>query len=348
MTAGPDGTPTLDEQKFLSTLTAANPILGYQKSQELSQQHTAMNEQKMKSLNDQVQMGKTLLNQVRAGDGVPPETSQGDWTSMLDQRAKLGLSNDHLTAQFPGEAGFKSLQAQGLSIEAKLDQQNKDRDFGIKKQDSDNKKQELAIERYKTFGGDLPTAGAQASATASAQGGSRSGAGSVLLPPSQQTEVDPAQLVRTHVPPALQSKAFDEIEAAQNTAQNAPKILASFDKAASNLHAADFVPGMDNADQKSLHALMGPTFKDVEGTVRQAAMDNMNKNTTPAFGDDANTIATKRAALEGYLKSKSSAATAKGFGIDLTKFPSTNYSLGQNNKTAGDAPILKTHEIEWK
>jgi hypothetical protein len=133
--------------------------------------------------------------------------------------------------------------------------------------------------------------------------------------------------VRTHVPPALQAKAFDQIEAAQNTAQNAPKILEAFDKAANNLHAVDFVPGMDNADQKALHALMGPTFKDVEGTVRQAAMDNMNKNTTPQFGDDANTVKTKRAALEGYLKSKSAAPVLKGFGIDLEKHKSTNYSL---------------------
>lgn len=138
---------------------------------------------------------------------------------------------------------------------------------------------------------------------------------------------DPATRVPFLVPQAQQQKAFDEIDAAKATAQNGPKIMQAFDNAANNIHAVDFVPWMDNADQKALHALMGPTFKDVEGTVRQAAMDNMAKNTTPQFGDDANTIATKRAALVGYLRSKAnSSSTNKGFGIDLSKFPSTNFN----------------------
>lgn len=152
-------------------------------------------------------------------------------------------------------------------------------------------------------------------------------------PPQAQ---DPAELVRRLVPPAHQQKVFDQIEAAQNTSANAGKILAAFDAAAKEVRPMSgrtgtsgtaFVPGMASPNQKAMHALMGPTFKDVEGTVRQAAMDNMNNNTTPQFGDGDDTIAIKRAALEGYLKSKSAASTAKGFGIDLTKFPSTNYSL---------------------
>lgn len=150
---------------------------------------------------------------------------------------------------------------------------------------------------------------------------------------------DPAELVRKLVPESRQQKVFDEIEAAQNTAHNAPNILKAFDSAASNTHAADFVPGVDNADQKAMHALMGPTFKDVEGTVRQAAMDNMNHNTTPQVGDSKETIAKKRAALVGYLKSKSAAATSKGFGLDLSQFPSTTF-----NEHAGKSPPVGTVE----
>jgi hypothetical protein len=135
---------------------------------------------------------------------------------------------------------------------------------------------------------------------------------------------DPSQKVQFLVPPERQQRVFDEIGAAQDTAKNAPGILNSFDKAANNIHGADFVPGMQNADQKSLHTLLGPTFKDVEGTVRQAAMDNLFGNITPQFGDNKNTIITKRNALLGYLQSKSSAPTAKGFGIDLSRYPSTH------------------------
>ncbi len=146
-----------------------------------------------------------------------------------------------------------------------------------------------------------------------------------LMNPSKDNP-DPASRVQFLVPPERQQKVFDEIDAAQNTAANAPKILQAFDNAAIKIHAVDFIPGMENADQKAMHALMGPTFKDVEGTVRQAAMDNMNHNTTPQFGDDKNTIQTKRNALIGYLKSKSAAPTAKGFGIDLQQYPSTHFN----------------------
>ncbi len=136
---------------------------------------------------------------------------------------------------------------------------------------------------------------------------------------------DPASLVPYLVPKEHQQKVFDEIDVAQNVARSSKEIMTAFDNAANKIHTTDFVPGMNNADQKALHALMGPTFKDVEGTVRQAAMDNMFANVTPQFGDNKNTLATKRNALMGYLGSKISAPTAKGYGLDLTKFRSTNY-----------------------
>jgi hypothetical protein len=144
--------------------------------------------------------------------------------------------------------------------------------------------------------------------------------------PGGISRVDPAQLVTAlGVPAERQAKVYDEIEAAQNTVKNKKAIMQSFDNASHNYsHAADFIPGVDNADQKSLHVLLGPTFKDVEGTVRQAAMDNLNKNATPQFGDDDATIAKKRLALQGYLESKASAPTAKGNGIDLSRFASTS------------------------
>lgn len=144
-----------------------------------------------------------------------------------------------------------------------------------------------------------------------------------LLSGAGSGQVDPAQLVPMLVPPEKQQKAFDEIGAAQETAKNAPQIMRAFDNAANNVHVVDAIPGMPNADQKALHALLGPTFRDVEGSVRQAAMDNLFGSITPQVGDDSNTKATKRAALQGYLQSKLVAPTAKGFGIDLKRYAST-------------------------
>lgn len=135
---------------------------------------------------------------------------------------------------------------------------------------------------------------------------------------------DPAQLVQQMVPKELQPKAYEEIGAAQETVKNAPGILKAFDNAANNIHAVDIIPGMQNVDQKAMHTLLGPTFKDVEGTVRQAAMDNLFGNVTPQVGDNANTINVKRGALMGYLKSKSSAPINKGNGVDLSRFSSTS------------------------
>lgn len=138
---------------------------------------------------------------------------------------------------------------------------------------------------------------------------------------------DPATLVPFLVPKEHQQKVFNEIDAAKNTAKAAKEIMQEFDNAANTVNATDFVPGMQNRHQKALHALMGPTFQDVEGTVRQAAMDNMAHNTTPQFGDNAETIKTKRNALEHYLRSKESAATASGYMPPLTRFESTRYPV---------------------
>lgn len=161
-------------------------------------------------------------------------------------------------------------------------------------------------------------------------------------------DLDPAQLVPHVVPEHHQAKVNEEIALAQHTSKNSPDILSAFDRAAKNVHLADFNPMDENADQKALHAMLGPTFKDVEGTVRQAAMDNMAKYTTPQFGDNANTINTKREALVHYLNSKAAAPTAKGYGIDLTKFNSTRPAQSAPEvKTMGGVPYVKVNG-GWK
>lgn len=159
---------------------------------------------------------------------------------------------------------------------------------------------------------------------------------SLMQPTSDSFGIDPAKKVSWLVPAEKQGKVFDEIDAAQNATRSAPEILKAFDQASEEARPLTslshsklpsltaFVPGMESANQKAFHTLLGPTFKDVEGTVRQAAMDNVFKSTTPQFGDDDQTIRTKRAAIEQYLQSKSAAPNASGFGINLNQYPSTN------------------------
>lgn len=157
-----------------------------------------------------------------------------------------------------------------------------------------------------------------------------------LLNPTSDNP-DPASRVQFLVPQERQQKVIDEINAAKNTVANAPGILEAFDLAAKDARPltggigntgraiAGAIPyGPKTPGQSALQARLGPTFQDVEGTNRQSAMDNLDHNITPKFGDSDEIIATKRQSLLDYMKSKSSAAAAKSFGIDLSKFASTN------------------------
>jgi len=140
--------------------------------------------------------------------------------------------------------------------------------------------------------------------------------------------VDPAVLVRHLVPEPLQKAAFEEVKNAQNVTQNGPKILEAFDKAAKEntvwRRAGGLLP--EPASVRALHQLMLPNFKSIDGTVRQAQMEESFNNLTPNIwplgksGRDA----TKREALVDWLHSEAAAPTTKGYDIDLGGFDKTS------------------------
>lgn len=143
---------------------------------------------------------------------------------------------------------------------------------------------------------------------------------------SQFSQIDPAVLVPRLVPPEHQAKAFGEIAAAENTRRMAAQINTSFEEAVKENTALKTGAGLLRTPGSvyALHQAMQPTFADLEGTVRQAAMDNTFKNITPAPGDSEYTISQKRASKDEYLKSKMSAPISKAYGIDLQKFQSSS------------------------
>jgi hypothetical protein len=145
---------------------------------------------------------------------------------------------------------------------------------------------------------------------------------------SNLSSVDPAAFIRSIVPEDQQKAVGSEIERAQNTRHNATAIMSNFDQAVQDTKGLGRMGSMIKTPRsvQALHASMGPTFSDIEGTVRQAAMDNMNNNTTPNNMDTEADTALKRRALQSYLTAKSSAPMAKANGIDLDKFQSTNSS----------------------
>lgn len=156
-----------------------------------------------------------------------------------------------------------------------------------------------------------------------------------LMKGAQTGDIDPAQAVPFMVPADRQKDVFDEIKHAQNTTKIAPQIMDAFDKSATPSHAADFVPGVPSADQKHLEALLNTTVTETEGTARQAAFDSIHKNMIPSGLDNAYTKQVKREAMEQYLKSKQAAPTARGYGINLANYGSTNEQIlpaKQNSK----------------
>lgn len=161
---------------------------------------------------------------------------------------------------------------------------------------------------------------------------------------------DPSAMVQILVPPAHQKEAFTEIKRAQDTRRMGESILKDFEDAAkeNTILKTGFGKLRTPASVYALHQSMQPTFADLEGTVRQAAMDNTFTNITPMPGDSEHTIQQKRKALQEYLSSKKSAPTAKGFGIDLDKFETTRPAEGAPEiKTMGGVKYQKT-QGGWK
>lgn len=160
---------------------------------------------------------------------------------------------------------------------------------------------------------------------------------------------DPARLVPFMVPQDHQKQAFYEIEAAENTRKMSSDIVNSFEQAAKENTVLKTGAGLLRTPGSvyALHQSMQPTFKDLEGTVRQAAMENTFKNITPMPGDSEHTIGQKRTALHEYLKSKLSAPTARGYGIDLQKFQRTAPYQQQQTATMNGQQYIKV-QGGWK
>lgn len=142
------------------------------------------------------------------------------------------------------------------------------------------------------------------------------------------SETDPSQLVPILVKnPEQQKQVYEEIGKAQNVAINKEKILKAFDDASQENTVMRTGAGYARtpASVMALHQLMLPNFKQIDGTVRQAAMDESFHNLTPSPGDSNSKISTKRQALVDWMTSEASAPIAKGNGLDLSKFRSTSH-----------------------
>lgn len=147
-----------------------------------------------------------------------------------------------------------------------------------------------------------------------------------LLTSGNLKDQDPAAFVPFVVPENRQAAVASEISHAWETRKAKDTVLKAFDEAAKDTHGVGAATSLVKEPRSigALHAALGPTFNNIEHTVRQAAMDNMFGTTTPNRYDNPKDLATKRKALVNYIESNSVAPNAKMYGIDLSKFTDTS------------------------
>jgi hypothetical protein len=300
MTVGPDGNPTVDMQGFMNQAMQADPAGAMQISQEMRKNQAAISEAQLQRLQVQHKYASELLDDIPMGSDVDPATKQSAWTTMKAKAATFGLPNSgNVPDQYPGDAFVNHMRVQLLGAKDQLEQQNKQIDQGIAQQKNDIENNRLGLEYKKLYGG---------------------GAGGA---PGSGAPVDPSTLVSRMVPEGKQKDVFEEIKNAQDISSLTPKILDAFDRGSSR------DPIVARQGQKEFEGLINTTVKEQEGTARQAAFDSIHEKMTPSGptalpGDN---LSKKRTVVE-YLGSKAAAPTAKGFGIDLSKFPSTSVPNG--------------------
>lgn len=142
-------------------------------------------------------------------------------------------------------------------------------------------------------------------------------------------ETDPAVKVQFLVPQQHQPEVFKEIKRAQDVHAVANDILAAYDEAAKDIRPLsggrlkNALPFTESAYLSKLEGLLMTTVQDLEGSVKQTAMDNVKKNFEPHGGNSDLEVAERRKALVQYLEGKKAAPVAKGYGIDLERYQST-------------------------
>jgi len=167
-----------------------------------------------------------------------------------------------------------------------------------------------------------------------------------LLKPNPTTginENDPALYVPHVVPEPRQKEVYEQLQKAENIAQNSQKMHQAFDKAAS-FDIDKLIPGVDSPGQQALKQLMLPNFKQIDGTVRQAAMEESFRNLVPQFGDFPEKIAEKKQQLDNWMRSESAAPTARSFGLDPQKFRKTRFEaapVGPQIKTVNGVKYMR-------
>lgn len=133
MTAGPDGSPVLDQQKFTNTLAQQNPMLAHQKSQEFAAQEGAKAKAQMEVTKAHREESAGRLGAIIA---LPPEQKQAAWEAEIQRQIAAGApSAANAPKQYPGDSVVYKGMVALMPAEKQIEQGNKEKEFAQKHED---------------------------------------------------------------------------------------------------------------------------------------------------------------------------------------------------------------------
>jgi len=138
ITMGPQG-PTINRQGVMADLVGVNPLRAIDENKKLQQMD-------IDALRRNAELGKELAWSIR-----DPQT----WAAARQRGIELGLPNaENLPEQYPGDAFVRSMQMKTLDYKEKLDQEWKQKNYNLQREELGVSKQELA--RQATSGENMP------------------------------------------------------------------------------------------------------------------------------------------------------------------------------------------------
>jgi len=297
-----NGNPSIDRAGIMKELGQTSPSTVMKAAQGFAQMDLAMQKQRMESASEKLDFAGKILGGV---------SDQKSYENAMKQAQSVGAD----TSQWPEQYDPKFVQysqQKALNTKDQIDLQ-------IKQQDVQNKKRDLDIQTFKTFGaGGMP--GGSSGGTPNPPG---------YIPPqkpgqnAQLSPVDPATLIN-RAPQDQKAALTKEISHASNVAAVAKPLIETHDamvQAAKDNKIGEYM-GLKNHYTQ----LVRTANQDItDNNSREATIEGIVKSTAPGLeaklsGDYSNS----QKAVRDWVGLEKASPTATNAGIDLNKFSKTH------------------------
>lgn len=303
-----DANGNLDQQGALSSLGQTNPQAAMTLGEQFAQTNKATAEAQAAKVDAAQKTLSFTVPSMHYLAGLPEDQRSAAYPAVMKQLSDAGVNISKMPSQYdPGL--FRQIYSMTDQIGSQM------KDFLA------NQGAQASTAKTNAEAGAIPSQVAKNQAETTSAYASAAKAQSETYPhqpmPSGQVS-DPALLVPNQVPKDRQAEALKEIKNAQDINKLSPQIMAAFQRGSSRN------PVIAAQGQREFEGLINTTVQETEGTARKAAFDSIHRTMTPSgvTALPGENDARARTVME-YLQSKSSAPTARAYGIDLSKFPST-------------------------